>query len=386
MRRKTEGRSRRGRAGAGAAEGGASGVRTGGPEQTGKGGKGQLGTSGTRQAARHQEGKGGKGGGQGQQWPQPQHSFKQPPPGSPPQVSAAVRSEEEREAGRQQTARYKALAHMERQRHRRQAPKLGPETIYRQEMASGKGRSERQCGQEGIGGGHGSQPSGRPQRGEGQAGHSRKAAAWRDGQRVGGQEIRREQSGQAGAVQGRGAGREESCKNRHGGPRCARDRTGARRAPGKGIREGRTPGSRQQGAREGRASRKMAGESWWRWVHRVTGIPREGMGSLGRCLPACHPALSATTLPCGREGVPTPTSVPGCAIARVCAAAPAGREGGVGSTGGKGRGAQEGMGEDRGGRKEAAREESTDHARSVQDGGGMDGGAGHAAGRGGAGS
>ena len=90
VQRKEEGKSRRGRAGAGAAEGGDSGVRTGGREQTGKEGKGQAGASGARQAAGHREGNGGKGGRQEQQGPQPQHSFKQLPPGSPQQGSAAV--------------------------------------------------------------------------------------------------------------------------------------------------------------------------------------------------------------------------------------------------------------------------------------------------------
>ena len=51
-----------------------------------------------------------------------------------------MRAEEEREARRQQTARYEALAHMERQRRRRQAPKPEPDTIYHQEMGSGRGR------------------------------------------------------------------------------------------------------------------------------------------------------------------------------------------------------------------------------------------------------
>ena len=43
VRRKEEGKSRRGRAGAGASEGGDIGVRTGGRGHTGKGGKGQAG-------------------------------------------------------------------------------------------------------------------------------------------------------------------------------------------------------------------------------------------------------------------------------------------------------------------------------------------------------
>ena len=144
VRRKEEGKSRRGRAEAGAAESGDSGVRTGGQARTGKGGKGQAGASGAPHATGQQEGKGGKGGGQGRQWPQPQRSLKQPPPGSPPQVSAAMRAEEEREQRHRQAARYEALAHMERQRGRHQTPEPAPHTIYRREMGSGRGRSEHQ--------------------------------------------------------------------------------------------------------------------------------------------------------------------------------------------------------------------------------------------------
>ena len=85
VQRKEEGKSRRRRAEAGAAESGDSCVRTGGQARTGKGGKGQGGASGARHATGYQEGKGRKGGGHGQQWPQPQRSFKQPPPGGPPE-------------------------------------------------------------------------------------------------------------------------------------------------------------------------------------------------------------------------------------------------------------------------------------------------------------
>ena len=45
-------------------------------------------------------GAGSKGGGQGRQGPKPQQSFTQLHPGSPPQIAAAVRAEEEREARR----------------------------------------------------------------------------------------------------------------------------------------------------------------------------------------------------------------------------------------------------------------------------------------------
>ena len=68
----------------------------------------------------------------------PKRSFRQPPPRSPPGVSAAVRAEEEREARRQQAARYEALAHVEHQRRRRQPPEQGPDTIYQLEMEPGR--------------------------------------------------------------------------------------------------------------------------------------------------------------------------------------------------------------------------------------------------------
>ena len=96
--RKEEAKGRRGQPVAGAAESEDSGVRTGGQGRTGKGGKGQAGASGARHATGHQEGKGGKGGGQGRQWPHSQRLFKQLLPELPPQLSAAVRAEEEREA------------------------------------------------------------------------------------------------------------------------------------------------------------------------------------------------------------------------------------------------------------------------------------------------
>ena len=155
-------------------------------------------------------------------------------------------------------------------------------------------------------------------------------------------------AGRRSAGQGCRAGRKRQEQPRWA--RCARDREGTRGAPGKRTRDGRTPGSRQQGARGSRASGQRAGEGKWPLVHGVTGIPRQEIGMVGRCRPTCHPTVSATTLPCGRDGVPTPTGVPGCAAAGARAAAPAGRWGGLGSTGREGRGAQEGIGEDRGGR------------------------------------
>ena len=105
VRRQEEGKGGRGQLDAGAAGSGDSSVSTGGRGRTGKGGRGQAGMSGAVHAKGHLAGKGGKGSGRGRQWPQPQRSFRQPPPRSPPRVSAAVRAVEEREARRQQAAR-----------------------------------------------------------------------------------------------------------------------------------------------------------------------------------------------------------------------------------------------------------------------------------------
>ena len=138
VRRREEGKGGQGQLEAGAAGSGDSSVSTGGRGRTSNGGKGQTGTSGAAHAKGHLAGKGRKGSERGRQRPQPQHSFRQLPPRSPPQVSAAIRAEEEREARRQQAARYEALAHVEHQRHRRQPPEQGPDTIYQLEMEQGK--------------------------------------------------------------------------------------------------------------------------------------------------------------------------------------------------------------------------------------------------------
>ena len=192
VRRQEEGKGGRGQPEAGAAGSGDSSVSARGRGQTGKVGKGQAGTSGAVHAKGHLAGKGGKGSGRGRQWPQPQRSFRQSPPGSPPQVSAAVRAEEEREVRRRQAARYAALAHVERQRCRRQPPVQGPDTIYRLGMEPGRTGSGRQGGLEGLGGKRSGQPSGGMRREAGQA----------------------EQS--SAAVQGKGAGQVEGGKGKQG--------------------------------------------------------------------------------------------------------------------------------------------------------------------------
>ena len=218
VRRRKEDNGGRGQQAASAAGSGESSVHTRGRRQTGKKGKGQAGTSGAKHAKRCQEGKGGKGVGKGQQWPQPQHSFKQPPPGSPPQVSAAVWAEEERDAHRQQAARYEALVHVERQRCRHQPPERGLDTIYRLEMESGRTRSGRQGGLKRSEGEQSGQPSGGVRREGGQAEQSSAAAEGRRGQREGEQGSASQQSGHTGsAVQGRGEGQVEGGKGEHNG-------------------------------------------------------------------------------------------------------------------------------------------------------------------------
>ena len=147
VRRLEEGKGGRGQPEAKAAGSGDSSVSAGGRWRTGKGGKAQTGTSGAVQAKRHLAGKGGRGSGRGRQWPQPQCSFRQSPPGSPPQVSAAVRAGEERAVRRQQAAQYEALAHVEHQRRRHQPPEQGPDTIYRWEMEPGRTGMRRGAGQ-----------------------------------------------------------------------------------------------------------------------------------------------------------------------------------------------------------------------------------------------
>ena len=172
MQRKEEGKGGQGWPGTGVTGHGGAGGHTEGVGRQGTGGKGQGGASGARRTAEYQGGAGGKGGGQGHQWPRPQQLFRQQPPGSLPQVSAAVRAEEEREARRRQTGRYKALANLEPQRRRRQAPSTEPKTTYQLKMEVGRGGAEKKGKKEGAGGRRGGQPSGEPQGEEGKAGRS----------------------------------------------------------------------------------------------------------------------------------------------------------------------------------------------------------------------
>ena len=307
VRRQEEGKGGRGQLEAEAAGSGDSSVGAGGRGRTGKGGKGQAGTSGAVHAKGHLAGKGGKGSGRGRQWQQPQRLFRQSPPRSPPRVSAAVRAEEEREVRRQQAAPYDAPAHLEHQRRHRQPPEQGPDTIYQLEMEPGR---------TGMRGG------------------------------AGGAEQR------SGAGQWCGTGRRRQGQ--------AGERSEARGATGEGTGEGGTPRSRRQGTRGDGATRQGAGEGEWPWVHGFAGVPREGIGMVGRCSPASHPTngptIPAASIPGDGDDVPAPAGVPGHAATGAHAAAPAGRWDSVGGARREGRRSQEGVGEVGGGREEPAGE------------------------------
>ena len=127
VRRQEGGKGGRGQPDAGRAGSGDSSVRAAGRGRTSKVGKGQTGTSGAVQAKGQQAGKRGKGSGRRRQWPQPQRSFRQSPPGSPPQVSAAVRAEEESEVrrGTRRWRTWSASAVATSSRSRDRTPSIG---------------------------------------------------------------------------------------------------------------------------------------------------------------------------------------------------------------------------------------------------------------------
>ena len=97
------------------------------------------------------------------------------------------------------------------------------------------------------------------------------------------------------------------------------------------------------------ATRQGAGEGGWPWVHGLAGVPRDGIGMVGRCSPASRPTncptIPAAAIPGDGDDVPAPAGVPGHAATGAHAAAPAGRWDSVGNAGREGREAQEGVGE-----------------------------------------
>ena len=168
---------------------------------------------------------------QGHQWLRPQQSFRQPPPGSPPQVSEAVRTEEERKAHRQQMPQYEALARMERQHCSRQPPSLEPKTIYWLEMEVGRGGAENKGKQEGAGERRSGQPSGGPQ---GEERHARRSGG-----------------GSGGHPEGQATGEGEGRRGK-----------GDRAAAGRHDQQERGQGSgRQQGVLEGERNTGLRGEA-----------------------------------------------------------------------------------------------------------------------------
>ena len=68
----------------------------------------------------------------------------------------------------------------------------------------------------------------------------------------------------------------------------------ATRATGEGTGEGGTPRSRRQGTRGDVVTRQGAGEGEWPWVHGLAGVPRDGIGIVGRCSPASRPTNRPT--------------------------------------------------------------------------------------------
>ena len=80
-------------------------------------------------------------------------------------------------------------------------------------------------------------------------------------------------------------------------------------------------------------------------VHGLAGVPREGIGMVGRCSPASRPTkcptIPAATIPGNGDGVPAPAGVPGHAATGAHAAAPAGQWNSVGGAGREGRRVQE---------------------------------------------
>ena len=334
VRWQEEGKGGRGQLEAGAARSGDSSVSTGGRGRTGKGGKGQAGTSGAVHAKGRLAGKGGKGSRRGRQWPQPQRSFRQPPPRSPPQVSAAVRAEEEREVRCQQAARYEALAHVEHQCRRRQPPEQAPDTIYQLEMEPGR-------------------------------------AGMRGGQA--------EQS--SAAVHGSGAGQVEAGKGKQG------KGAGQQGLQGKG--QGRAGlhgvGGKGRGAmgRQGKGQGKGSGLGYMG----SPVFPGTGLGWWGGVVPPAVPPIVPPFPPppypaMGMMYPPLP-AYPGM---QPQAHMQQSRWDSVGGAGRERRRAQEGVGEIRGGREEPAGEGGQSQGRGVRGGGGKDGGDRQAAGRGTTGS
>ena len=166
---------------------------------------------------------------------------------------------------------------------------------------------------------HSRQPSGGPQRGEGQAGQISEAATGRHGQREGGQDSGSQRSGQAGsAVQGRGAGLKESGKSRyswHGAQGIGEGQEGLQgKGQGKAGHQGADSKGQEKAGRAGKGQRKAGGcgylgslvfpgkgLAWWGGV-----VPP----AIPPFLPPSYPAVGTVyPAPPAYPAVPTPASV-----------------------------------------------------------------------------
>ena len=219
-----------------------------------------------------------------------------------------------------------------------------------------------QCGGKGGGGEGGAPPAGGAVRGAGARGgpalsppapRARAGHHLPVGDAAGGD---RDEGGAGGAKQRSGAG--QWCGTGRGRQGQAGERGGATRATGEGTGVGGTPRSGRQGTWGDGATMQGAGEGGWPLIHGLAGVPRDGIGMVGRCSPASRPihrpTIPAAAIPGDGDDVPAPADVPGHAATGAHAAAPAGRWDSVGSAGREGRGAQEGVGGVRGGGEEPA--------------------------------
>ena len=208
---------------------------------------------------------------------------------------------------RQQAARYKALAHVEHQRRRRQPWEQGPDTIYHLEMEPGRTWMR-----------------------GGQAEQSSAAVQGSDAGQVEGGKVKQGKGARQQGLQGKGQGR-----------------AGLHRVGGKGRgamgRQGNGQGKESGLGYMGSPSFPGKGLGWWGGVV----LP---------AVPPIVPPFLPPPIPGDGDDVPAPAGVPGHAATGAHAEAPAGPWDSVGGAGREGRKAREGVGEVRGGREEPAGE------------------------------
>ena len=279
-----EGSQRRERQGAGTAvyapEGGGGQAREG---------KGRWGRRGLGKRRDTRQGRGGKGVDGGDSGRSPNACSGSCHRGRP---HRSVRRYGRRRRGRRVQTRYKALAHVERQRGRQQPQEPGPDTIYRLEMESGRTGSGRQGGLEGLGREHSGLPSGGMKREGGQAAQSSAAAEGHRGQREGEQDSGSQRSRPTGsAVQGRGAGQVEGGKGKHSGHGLQGEGAGQEGLQRKGHGKAGLHGVCSKG--HGAAGRKGKGQGK-EGDHGYMGspvFPGKGFGWLGGVVPPAVPPI-----------------------------------------------------------------------------------------------